>query len=90
MLAIMVEVNCRLYMDERTGAKLAGFEEVRERVGGVVRAIAAAGTMSPDGDPGSRHRVVAYTRASVASPRKGSTTSGPGDSIRCGRCRHGG
>jgi N-formylglutamate amidohydrolase len=45
----MVEVNRRLYMDEQTGAKLAGFEDVRRRVGEAVRTIAAAGERSPNG-----------------------------------------
>jgi N-formylglutamate amidohydrolase len=41
VLAIMVEVNRALYMDEGTGAKLAGFEGVRERVSRALRQVAA-------------------------------------------------
>ena len=40
--AIMVEVNRGLYMDERSGAKLPGFDKVRERIAGAVRGIAGS------------------------------------------------
>jgi N-formylglutamate amidohydrolase len=39
--AVMVEVNRGLYMDEQTGAKLAGFEAVVKRIAGAVMAMAA-------------------------------------------------
>jgi len=39
--ALMVEVNRGLYVDEQSGAKLPGFDGVRERVEGAVRGIAA-------------------------------------------------
>jgi N-formylglutamate amidohydrolase len=45
--AIMVEVRRGLYMDERLGARLAQFDEVRERIVGVLRTI--AGVASPVG-----------------------------------------
>jgi N-formylglutamate amidohydrolase len=39
--AIMIEVRRDLYMDERSGARLPRFDEVRERVAGAVKAIVA-------------------------------------------------
>ena len=41
--AIMVEVRRGLYMDERSGARLPRFDEVRERMAGAVKVIATAG-----------------------------------------------
>ena len=40
--AIMVEVNRRLYMDERSGVRLACFDGVRERLGQAVKTLVAA------------------------------------------------
>jgi len=45
--ALMVEVNRRLYMDEQSGAKLSGFDQVRERIRGAVKTIAGFEPSSP-------------------------------------------
>jgi N-formylglutamate deformylase len=37
--ALMIEVNRGLYMDERTGRRLPGFESVRERLGDALRPL---------------------------------------------------
>jgi N-formylglutamate deformylase len=42
--ALMVEVRRGLYMDEKSGARLAGFDEVRERIAGALRIVAGAGS----------------------------------------------
>jgi N-formylglutamate amidohydrolase len=42
--AVMIEVRRGLYMDERSGARLPGFDEVRERISGALRALSAVGT----------------------------------------------
>jgi N-formylglutamate deformylase len=42
--AVMIEVRRGLYMDERSGARLPGFEEIRERISSALRALAAVGT----------------------------------------------
>jgi N-formylglutamate amidohydrolase len=47
--ALMVEVNRGLYMDERSGAKRPGFDEVRERIAGSVRTIAGLASSRPEG-----------------------------------------
>ena len=41
--ALQVEIDRALYMDEARVAKLAGFAEVADRVGGVVAGLAALG-----------------------------------------------
>jgi N-formylglutamate amidohydrolase len=47
--ALMVEVNRGLYMDEKSGARLPPFDDVRERISGAVRAIAASATSRHQG-----------------------------------------
>ena len=42
VLSVMIEVNRRLYMDERTGAKTEGFAEVRAAVGRLIVAATVA------------------------------------------------
>ncbi len=42
--AVMIEVRRGLYMDERSGARLPGFEEIRERISGALKSLATAGT----------------------------------------------
>jgi N-formylglutamate amidohydrolase len=37
--AVMIEVRRGLYMDERSGARLPGFEEIRERISTALRTI---------------------------------------------------
>ena len=41
---IMIEVNRNLYMDEITGAKLPGFQSVKDRVQAILKELAAFGT----------------------------------------------
>jgi N-formylglutamate deformylase len=45
--AVMIEVRRGLYMDEGSGARLPGFEDVRERISGTLRNLAALGTGGP-------------------------------------------
>jgi N-formylglutamate amidohydrolase len=47
--AIMVEVRRGLYMDERSGAQLARFNDVRARISGAVRAIVAVDASRHEG-----------------------------------------
>jgi len=42
--AVMIEVRRDLYMDERSGARLPRFDEVRERISGALRTLTAVGT----------------------------------------------
>ena len=42
LLSIMIEVNRRLYMDESTGEKTAGFEAVRNDIRDTIAEILAA------------------------------------------------
>jgi N-formylglutamate amidohydrolase len=41
--AVMIEVRRGLYMDERSGARLPGFDDVRERISGTLGNLAAVG-----------------------------------------------
>jgi N-formylglutamate amidohydrolase len=47
--AVMIEVRRGLYMDEGSGARLRGFEEVRERISTALRTISAVRTCRPGG-----------------------------------------
>ena len=47
--AVMIEVRRGLYMDERSGARLPGFDDVRERISSALRAITAVRTSRPGG-----------------------------------------
>ena len=40
----MIEVNRRLYIDEKTGAKLPGFKSAKERIQAILKEIVAFGT----------------------------------------------
>jgi N-formylglutamate amidohydrolase len=40
----MLEVNRRLYMDEKTGAKSPGFNSAKDRIQAILKEIAAFGT----------------------------------------------
>jgi N-formylglutamate deformylase len=42
--SVMIEVNRRLYMDEKTGAKLPGFKSVKDRIQAMLKELAAFGT----------------------------------------------
>jgi N-formylglutamate amidohydrolase len=44
--AVMIEVRRGLYMDERSGARLPGFEEIRERISTALRTITAVRSSS--------------------------------------------
>jgi N-formylglutamate amidohydrolase len=48
--AVMIEVRRGLYMDEETGEKLLGFDEVQKRVSRAVRAITTAATKRDVGE----------------------------------------
>jgi N-formylglutamate deformylase len=47
--AVMIEVRRGLYMNEGTGEKLPGFDEVRERISTALRTISALRTSRPGG-----------------------------------------
>jgi N-formylglutamate amidohydrolase len=47
--AVMIEVRRDLYMDERSGARLPGFDEARERISTALRTITAVRTFRPGG-----------------------------------------
>jgi N-formylglutamate deformylase len=42
--SVMIEVNRRLYMDEKTGAKSPGFKSVKDRIQAMLKELAALGT----------------------------------------------
>ncbi len=42
--SVMIEVNRRLYMDEKTGAKLPGFKSAQDRIQSILKELAAFGT----------------------------------------------
>ena len=42
--SVMIEVNRRLYMDEKTGAKLPGFKSAKDRIQAILKELAAFGT----------------------------------------------
>jgi N-formylglutamate amidohydrolase len=45
--AVMIEVRHGLYMDEESGARLPGFDDVRKRISTALRTIAAVRTGGP-------------------------------------------
>jgi N-formylglutamate amidohydrolase len=47
--AVMIEVRRGLYMDEGSGARLPGFDEIRERISTALRTITAVRTSRPGG-----------------------------------------
>jgi N-formylglutamate deformylase len=52
VLSVMIEVNRRLYMDERSGAKVAGFAEVQATLGWIIKRaanVAVREAPAPDG-----------------------------------------
>ena len=49
--ALMIEVRRDLYMDERSGERMASFEEVRERIAGALRTLVAASALRDAAHP---------------------------------------
>jgi hypothetical protein len=49
----MIEVNRRLYMDERTGLKSRAFKQVRDVVGQLITTAAEAADRGASADPDS-------------------------------------
>jgi N-formylglutamate amidohydrolase len=52
--SVMIEVNRNQYMDEKTGAKLSGFESVKGRIQSILKELAAFGTTAKGPGTGGR------------------------------------